>query len=284
MPRFGQALRQMGSLPCVLMCLNAWGGNVFEPLMDLIGSVRPDILLMQEVTSAVDSSPERLSFKGHGWDLPQQADLYGAVAETLETHFGQFCPAMQGYLFDDDDRSYRSRFGLASFVHRDIASLEQVQAFVHGTYRPDGWGEPPVPRNMHVLRLYDPEAKQAFVVAHLHGLRDLAGKHDTPDRMAQAEKIVGLLSAIRQPGDPVIFGGDLNLLPDSKTFEILAAGGLTDLVTTRGFTDTRTTLYEKPQRYADYLLASPQVNVIDFDVPAEPVVSDHRPLMLEFGV
>ncbi|MBU1174298.1 MAG: endonuclease/exonuclease/phosphatase family protein [Alphaproteobacteria bacterium] len=267
-----------------LMSLNAWGGNIFEPLKNLIDRVRPDILLLQEVTSAVDASPRRLFFKGHGFDLPQQADLFADMAKVLDGHFALFCPAMQGELFDEAGRAYRSRFGLASFVHRDIAILEQVQAFAHGAYRPDGWGEPPVPRNMHVLRLFDPETQQAFVVAQLHGLRDPAGKHDTPDRMAQAEKIVGLISAVRQKGDPVVFCGDLNLQPDSRTFEILAAAGLIDLVTTRGFADTRTALYEKPERFADYLLVSPTVKVIDFDVPAEPVVSDHRPMMLEFEV
>lgn len=267
-----------------LMSLNAWGGNIADPLMGLVDQVHPDILLLQEVTSAVDPSPARLYFKGHGWDLPQQADLYGEVSAMLANHFGLFCPAMQGHLFDDDDRAYRSRFGLATFVHRDVAILEQVQAFVHGAYRSDGWGEPPVPRNMHVLRLFNPASGQPFVVAQLHGLRDLAGKHDTPARMAQAEKIVGLISAVRQPGDAVIFGGDLNLLPDSRTFEVLATAGLTDLVTTRGFTDTRTVLYEKEQRHADYLLVSPAVKVVDFDVPAEPVASDHRPLILDFEI
>ena len=70
----------------------------------------------------------------------------------------------------------------------------------------------------------------------------------------------------------MIFGGDLNLLPDSRTFDILAEAGLTDLVTTRGFTDTRTRLYEK--RYATICFVSPEVTC-GRDVPADggPMVS-----------
>jgi len=58
---------------------------------------------------------------------------------------------------------------------------------------------------------------------------------------------------------------------------------LVDLVTTRGFTDTRTSWYPKEGRYADYLLVTPEVNVVRFDAVAEPEVSDHRALLLEIA-
>lgn len=267
-----------------LVSINAWGGNILEPLLDYLETTRPDIVLLQEVTSAVDPSPERLSFKGHGWDLPQAADLHAMVANVLPEHQAMFAPAMQGELFDNDDRAYRSRFGLASFVHRDFAIVGQVQDFVHGAYRPDAWGEPPVPRNMHALRLHDATSGRAFVVGHLHGLRDLAGKHDTPARFEQARRVLDIIALLRRPGEAAIFGGDLNLLPESESFAIWRKAGFTDLVTSRGFTDTRTELYQKSQRFADYLLVSPQVEVDAFEVPAEPVVSDHRPLVLTFSV
>ena len=267
-----------------LVTLNAWGGNILEPLLDYLEADKPEIILLQEVTSAVDPSPERLFFKGHGWDLPQAADLYAMIAKMLPDHQAMFAPAMQGELFDDDDRAYRSRFGLASFVHRDFAILGQAQDFVHGVYRPNGWGEPPVPRNMQALRLFDPESEHAFTVGHLHGLRDLAGKHDTPARAEQARRVLDIIAGLRRPGEAAIFGGDLNLLPESESFPIWRDAGFTELVTTRGITDTRTHLYEKPQRFADYLLVSPEVTVSTFDAPSEPVISDHRPLVLDFSV
>ena len=77
--------------------------------------------------------------------------------------------------------------------------------------------------------------------------------------------------------------GDFNVLPDSRLFDELAELGLADLVTARGFTDTRTSYYGKPNRFADYLLVSAGVTVVDFDVVEAPEVSDHRPLLLTTG-
>ena len=267
-----------------LISINAWAGNLSEALTDYVRDTHPDILLLQEVTWAVDPPPDQVFFRDHGFDLRQQTDLFAALCRLLPDHQGYFCPSSQGDVIDDDDRAYRSRFGIASFVHRDLAVIGQVQDFVHGAYIGSGWGTPPVPRSMHVLRLAGAKGGRPFLVAHTHGLRDPSGKHDTPERMAQAERILALIARLREADDPVVFGGDLNLLPDSRTFDMLAEVGLTDLVTTRGFTDTRTRLYEKPQRYADYLLVTPEVTVTDFDVPAEPLVSDHRPLVLDFEV
>jgi hypothetical protein len=47
----------------------------------------------------------------------------------------------------------------------------------------------------------------------------------------------------------VVVCGDVNLLPDSETFDVLAEIGLTDLV---GAADTRTSRYPKPVRHASY--------------------------------
>jgi endonuclease/exonuclease/phosphatase family metal-dependent hydrolase len=163
-----------------------------------------------------------------------------------------------------------------------LAITECLHRFVFGTYRPDGWGPAPVPRNIQVMRLFDPASMRPFIVAHLHGLRDPAGKGDTPDRAAQAQAIIAAIAALRQPDDPVILAGDLNLLPDSASFAVFASIGLTDLVTTRGHRDTRTSLYPKAQRSADYMLVTPGVQVRAFAVPAIPEVSDHRPMVLDF--
>lgn len=267
-----------------LICLNAWGGNLYEPLAAYIESVRADILCLQEVTWAVEPTPEKVFFRNHGFDLPQHEDLFAALSKILPDHQGQFLPASQGDVVDEDGNGYLSRFGIATFIHRDFAITGQSHGFVHGAYIADGWGTPPVPRNMHALRLVDLDTGRPFIVAHLHGLRDPAGKHDTPDRVRQAERIVELLLALRRNDEPVVLCGDLNLLPESATFDRLAELGLRDLVTGNGFTDTRTSLYEKPGRYADYLLATPGIKVQHFDVVAEPEVSDHRALLLDFTV
>ena len=71
--------------------------------------------------------------------------------------------------------------------------------------------------------------------------------------------------------------GDMNVLPNSETFEVLGGIGLTDLV---GASDTRTSAYAKPvppcqrswSRLKTQLLCSRYLK-------AEAV--DHRPLVLD---
>lgn len=81
----------------------------------------------------------------------------------------------------------------------------------------------------------------------------------------------------------MIVCGDLNVLRESRTFDSLRGLGLTDLVATHGFTDARTSWYDKEGRYADYMLVNGLVQIERFDVVQQPEVSDHRPLVLEFG-
>ena len=92
-----------------------------------------------------------------------------------------------------------------------------------------------------------------------------------------------MIGALRRPGERLVVCGDFNILPDSETLAVLRALDLTELVTTRGFAGTRTAFYEKPGRFADYMLVSPEVDVRCFDVAAEPIVSDHCPLILDLA-
>jgi endonuclease/exonuclease/phosphatase family metal-dependent hydrolase len=112
----------------------------------------------------------------------------------------------------------------------------------------------------------------------MHGLRDPAGKDDTPARRRQAERFADLVRRIRGEHDLVIACGDFNLLPDSETFDVLAEAGLTDLV---GKADTRTSHYRKPVRHASYLLISDVTAVKSFEILDEPEISDHRALLLD---
>jgi endonuclease/exonuclease/phosphatase family metal-dependent hydrolase len=84
-----------------------------------------------------------------------------------------------------------------------------------------------------------------------------------------------------EENDPLVVCGDFNVEPDSETFDVLKKLGLTDLVTSRGFTDTRTSHYQKPGRFADYMLVNTSVEVVSFQVVEQPEISDHRPLILE---
>jgi hypothetical protein len=266
-----------------LVWLNAWGGAVWPALGDWIADLHPDVLFLQEVTRAPVPCPEWLVYADSHRRLDQRADLFADVSARLPRHQSFFAPAARGPLKGPDGRSYTSEHGLATWVAQGLAVSDYATRFVHGSYRPDGWGAEPVPRTMQIMRLHGNGSAAGLVAAQFHGIREAQGKDDSPARAQQVEAVAAALSGFSSPDEPLALGGDFNLLPDSETFTRLEALGLRDLVTGSGIEDTRTTLYTKKQRHANYLLVRETVAISAFSVPAEPVVSDHRPLILDLA-
>lgn len=263
-----------------IMCLNGWGGTLHDALSPYLASAAPDVLCLQEVVHSPSSDKDELTYRDGDHVLPQRANFFRDVSAALPDHVATFCPAAQGVLWDGD-RAVPSQWGLATFVRRSLPVIAQAQDFVHKRYSPDGFGEHPRSRNAHGVRLYDPEAGRTVSIAHMHGLRDLRGKMDTPERLAQAAKLLDLSRRISQAEDFVIVCGDFNVEPESATLDLLRHAGLTELVTSRGFESTRTSYYRKPGKFADYMFVNRVEEVVGFDVIYEPEVSDHCPLLLE---
>lgn len=264
-----------------LLSLNAWGGRLHERLLPYLANAGADIVCLQEVIRSLDGPSRTCEYRDGPLRLPQRSDLFGDIAAALPMHDRGYFPTSTGTLYDGD-APIAAQFGLATFMAKRLPVVAQGMEFVHGDYCPHGWGDHPRPRNAHCIRIFD-RSGRAFTIAHMHGLRTVDGKDDTPDRIAQAEAFAALVSRVRRPGDGVIACGDFNVLPGSATFDILGRIGLTDLVTANGHCDTRTSWYKKEQRFADYLLVSPEVDVLRFEVVAQPEVSDHRPLLLHFA-
>lgn len=265
-----------------ILSLNGWGGRLGEELVDYVGAADPDVLCLQEATNTPAATAPWLIYRDGGGELLQRANLFAEVASALPGHQAFFCPAARGPLHDGD-RAIPSEWGLATFVRRSLPIIGQAQDFIHGVFSANGFGEHPRSRNAHAIRLHDYATGKTVVVVHLHGLRDLDGKGDTPARDAQTARLIELIGRVRDDGDGLVVCGDFNVLPDGRMLAALREIGLTELVTSRGFTDTRTSYYRKTPRYADYMLVSADVDVRSFEVVAEPEVSDHRALMLEIG-
>lgn len=262
------------------MCLNRWGGTLHDRLLPYLATTAPDVLCLQEVIHTPQTSKDWLTYRDGYHVLPQRANFFRDVRRALPDHAAMFCPAAQGVLWDGDI-PIPSQWGLATFVHGSIPIIGQAQGFGHKGYAPDGYGDHPRSRSAHGIRLYDHDRGQSLSVTHMHGLRDPAGKMDTPERTAQARRLLNLSRQVSEPGDPVVVCGDLDVEPDSETMRVLTAAGLTELVTTRGPRGTRTSHYLKPGKFADYMLVSEESAVRGFDVVWEPVVSDHCPLVLD---
>jgi endonuclease/exonuclease/phosphatase family metal-dependent hydrolase len=263
-----------------VMSLNGWGGKLHEGLVAYVSAAQPDVLCLQEVVHTPGAHRDWLTYRDGDHVLPQRANFFRDVSAALPDHVATFCPAAQGVLWDGETAS-PSQWGLATFVHGSLPVIAQAQGFVHKTFSPDGYGDHPRSRSAHAVRLYDYAGQRTVSITHMHGLRDLSGKMDTPERATQARRLLELSGRVSQAEDIRIICGDFNVEPDSETLGLLQSNGFTELVGAGGFDGTRTSHYAKPGRFADYMLVNRMDVVAAFGVVHDPEGSDHCPLVLE---
>lgn len=258
--------------------VNAWGGALSDELLAWLPHSGADVVCLQEVTRTPGLSGWTRFSDGER-TLPQRADLFDDVRGALPRHQAFFLTSDSGPVLDDAGTRHRQDFGVATLVAEHLPVCGVDSMFVHGEFTDhDEWTVTDRPRVALAVRTADRGTGRSVWVVQVHGLRDPAGKGDTPARHRQAQRLAELVRRIRGPHDLVVLCGDLNLLPDSETFAVLAGAGLTDLVKTA---DTRTSHYPKPVRHASYLLVSDVAAVKQFEVLTEPEVSDHRALILD---
>ncbi|GAA2656185.1 endonuclease/exonuclease/phosphatase family protein [Paractinoplanes durhamensis] len=259
-----------------ILSLNAWGGALADELLGWLPGSGGDVVCLQEVTRTPGLAGWTRFADGER-SLPQRADLFDDVRGVLPRHQAIFVTSDSGPVHDDSGGRHRQDFGVATFVGASLPIVGVDSEFVHGQFTVhEEWPDTDRPRIALAVRTV--ERGRSVWVVQMHGLRDSAGKGDTPARLHQAKRLAELVGRIRGPGDLVVVCGDFNLLPGSETFGVLAEAGLTDLV---GAADTRTSHYAKPVRHASYLLVSDVAAVERFEILAEPEASDHRALVLD---
>ena len=255
--------------------LNAWGGAVLDELAAWLPGTGVDVLCVQEVTRTHDLSGWT-EFADADRTLPQRANLLADLQELLPDHQARFLVSDGGPVSDAEGNRHLQDFGIATFIHPRFPVIGEAARFVHGTFSDhDVWPEGDRPRIAHAVRLHDRARARSITIAQCHGLRDPAGKHDTPERILQAKRLRALVDDVRAADDLTLVGGDFNVLPTSATFDTL---GLVNLV---GEADTRSSLYPKSIRHANYALISDPTAIKNFDILTSPEVSDHRPLVID---
>lgn len=253
-----------------LLSLNTWGGIVGEPLLQFLKeqAAEVDVFCFQEVYSSdsefVDSDGER-------------ANLF----ETMQNLFSDFdsfyAPAEEG-MGVKQSWPVAAAYGLASFVRKGLPLTIQGEIFVYGVHNSwDPENGVTCPRNLQYLQ-FELVEKQ-LTIANLHGLWNGGGKGDSEARLEQSRITREFLD--QQSGEKILCG-DLNLLPDTQSLAILEQG-MNNLITENGITSTRSHLYTKENKFADYTLVSPGVQVKHFEVLPD-VVSDHLAMLLDFEV
>ncbi len=248
-----------------LISLNIWEGEIYQPLVDFLNKYSPetDIFCFQEV------------FKN-------QEGVYNLNSEKIVTfdNLKGILKDFNGYFEDYVAPGEYNKEGLTVFVRKGITVKDKGEVFI---YNPPEMGisdnnPHSLWRNLQYV-LCKTNDKE-FLVANLHGLFDFAtktNKDDTPDRIEQSQRVKALLDKFNCPK---ILCGDFNLWPETQSLKILE-DGMRNLIKEYNIRSTRSAFFDFQNKFADYMLVSPGIDVIDFKVLKENV-SDHFPLCLEF--
>jgi endonuclease/exonuclease/phosphatase family metal-dependent hydrolase len=239
-----------------LITLNIWGGHVRQPLLDFIKDQHDtDIFCFQEV---YHNATDKISSE----DRIVSLSIFSELHELLPDHNAYFRPAV------------RNVYGLGTFIRKDINVLNEGDINIHTNPKYTGCG-PAHSRNMQWLKCS--MNKETYSILNVHGLWNGMGKTDTPERMAQSQRIKDFMDTLKTPK---ILCGDFNLRPDTESLRLLEKD-MKNHVKLNKIKSTRTSLYPKTEKYADYIFTSPEIKVKRFEVLKDEV-SDHSPLLLEF--
>ncbi len=251
-----------------IITLNTWGGRGGKVgLLDFFSRHREDtdIFCLQEIWSA---PYEHLQGKDAGGKPIDHSSImvYGLqeISAALPEHVAYFHP------------HHLDNYGLLMMVHKRHVVHESGEIYVyrHKGYIPEGDSGNHA-RNIQFVVVGEGSHKR--IVVNFHGLWNGKGKGDSDARLEQSEKIIRFLESKNLP---TVFLGDFNLLPDTESLKKIEAYGLRNLIAEFGITSTRTSLYAKPERYADYVFVSSDIAVSDFKVLPDEV-SDHAPLLID---
>jgi endonuclease/exonuclease/phosphatase family metal-dependent hydrolase len=240
-----------------LMTLNIWGGHIYEPLLQFIKAHQEiDIFCLQEV---YHNASHKISTDNRKVYLTIFSDLHSM----LPKHNAFFRATV------------KDMYGIGIFAKKTLDVLGEGEILIHDNLEYSGFG-PTHSRNLQWLK-YKHE-KQIYFIFNVHGLWNGKGKTDSIERISQSQKIRNF---IHTTNSRKILCGDFNVRPDTKSMEILEQG-MNNLIKDYKVSATRTSLYEKEERFADYVLVTPNIIINNFEVLKDEV-SDHSPLLLDFS-
>ncbi|MBI2098848.1 endonuclease/exonuclease/phosphatase family protein [Candidatus Uhrbacteria bacterium] len=251
-----------------LISLNTWGGRAGkEKLLAFFAKHKDaDIFCLQEIWSAPYEHLEGYSAGGINISH-SNIMVYGMqeISALLHSHTAYFKP------------HHLDNYGLMMLVKKNLDVISEGDVFV---YKEKGH----IPeedvgfhaRNVQYATITTQKGNRSIL--NFHGLWNGRGKSDSEDRLLQSDKIIRFMKTL---SNPYVLCGDFNLLPDTQSIKKLEDSGLRNLIKEYGITSTRTSLYGKKEKFADYALISEGMAVNDFKVLPDEV-SDHCPLYLEF--
>ena len=249
-----------------IISLNTWGGRGGkDTFFDFFRKYKDvDVFCLQEAWNGGEHMGGKLVGNAELDKIVFR--LVDEVQKILPTHTSYFRP------------HYGDWYGLAIFVKKDIKVIDEGEIFVH---KERGWAskedEGNHARNLQWITMETSAGLRTIM--NFHGLWNGKGKGDSEDRLVQSDNIVNFVKSLTTP---VILCGDFNLRPDTKSLAKIEELGLRNLIKEYGITSTRTSMYTKQEKFADYTFVSKEVNVVDFKILPEEV-SDHAAMFIDLA-
>lgn len=152
------------------------------------------------------------------------------------------------------------RYGMAILSDHPIVSYDNYRL-------PDGLE----PRTALATRIRLTESSGEIIVVGIHLYAT------AEERYAQASRLIEIL---REEMTPIILAGDFNSTPDSEVIDLFKRAGWH--IPDKG-EDHLTFRSDDPDREIDYIMYRPKerFEIDKLDVIDEPLVSDHRPVLLQ---
>ncbi len=238
-----------------LLSLNIWTGRHREPLNEFLErySKEIDIFCFQEVFHN-GKIPE-------GYHPDENMEIFSDLKKLL--------PDFNGYLAPPNS----TEESLAIFTKKGLV-IDKVDYFFalkqsNGNARQLG-----IPLQYMEFK----NNGKKYTICNFHGWWVSNSKSDTPERLVQSQNVRKFLESITTSK---IICGDFNLAPDTESMSIIDEG-MKNLIKENNIISTRSHLYTKEVKFADYVIVSPEIEVKDFKV-LQDVVSDHLPMYLDFN-
>jgi endonuclease/exonuclease/phosphatase family metal-dependent hydrolase len=252
-----------------LISLNTFKGKFLPQIIEYLKKEDPDFIALQEVWSCEAQKENPFTTE---YDTYNSLQL---ILNSFNEYYYHYSPVLKTL-----KQEYEVEQGnlILSKIQIDkkethFINLEYDNSFV---FPPPGVPYENEPRCMQSIRCKIKDSH--LLVTNLHALyqiNDYKGDSERVSKMIQK-----ILSNLDMNG-PLILCGDFNLLPDTKAMKSFK-GKLRNLTVESGEESTKTSISKKAH-VIDYVLVSEKINVLNFEVP-DIVISDHKPLVLDFGV
>ena len=258
-----------------LICLNIWGGQVYEPLIKFIReqAESTDIFCFQEVFR----SPRKDIDISRGTRI----HILDELAVALPDFNYVFHPVING-MDNSGPVDLDIEMGQAEFIKKSISVISSGDVSISPATKGNFQRKQEFsPSNFGYFRIHSENRITTFI--NVHGLTyNPDDKFDTPERLEQSRLIKEF--AVGEKSD-VIICGDFNIMPKTKGITIFE-DSFVELVKKYNISTTRSKIspwYGTPNelKFSYYAFVSPSLKVSDFQVP-DVEISDHLPLVIEF--